>query len=352
MSNSVVPAAPRPRRFLRFLTLTIVSLLIGAGAGTGVFFLQHDEYQSTATVHIRPVISPLLGQPTVMPMYDSFVSTQIGFIKSQRCLDLALVSPQWRGPGHKGNEEVRAEFAKRLMVVRDGEFIHVTYADVDSRTAMDAVAAIMTAYQELEHEIDPDNAAKSRQRLESIKSGYEQDLADSRKRMTEVAAPYKVNSLKTRYAYLADEALQAETELRASRRELEAWKISNPPTDSPPATNPALTRLQAKVDLDEARLAALTLEVDELERKMNQINQIEHGVATTSAWLDQTIQKLEELRLNSNSSGLILIVSAGDTPVPYYRHRITIASIVAGGTFLLSLLATSVLFRRKPAPAA
>lgn len=227
--------------------IAIIAAIAFALAGALIGFRsQQILWATTGTVHIRPVLSQLLfdkGSGT-MPMYESFVQTQIGYIKSERCINIAMSSPQWlTGPTRSNSDEARANFIQHLEVIRDGEFIHVTYADPDPKTSTDAVLAVVNAYQGLVSEVDPENAAKRIPQLQALQAEFDTRLTNAKTKIAEAASPLTPDRLQDRYTYKSREVLEAETQLSQSNQALETFlRVDHPELAAAVATRGAGTQ--------------------------------------------------------------------------------------------------------------
>jgi Mrp family chromosome partitioning ATPase/uncharacterized protein involved in exopolysaccharide biosynthesis len=227
----------------RYLIAALLATVFAVGAAVAGYGLTHPTFACTGVIHIRPVISPLLfNQQGTMPMYETFVQTQIMLLKSERCIDLAMNSPKWREGKRAYDSEAAARFLKGLDVVKDGEMIRVTFTDPDAETSKAAVGAIIDAFQQLTRDIDPENPAWKQARLEELKDGYEKKLDTARKQIADEAHPNTPEGLLARYNYKLTESNQAETESRMCADELNSFLSLHPELarkEAAPDTAPA-----------------------------------------------------------------------------------------------------------------
>jgi len=85
------PLSP-PRRFCRaFLrAFLILAALVVAPAITGVWILIVPQYKATAEIRVRPIVHDILGQSHAIPLYDSFMNTQVSILRSPTVLQRVL----------------------------------------------------------------------------------------------------------------------------------------------------------------------------------------------------------------------------------------------------------------------
>src|SRR5579862_7133017 len=109
-------------RYWLAILLAFIGIAIGAVLG---YKLPQPKYSCSGMIDIRPVIPRVLFDNNgAMPMYDTFVGTQMLMLKSERCIDMAMSSPVWLNEGKRSNSpEAALKFKKYLEVMRDGEIV-------------------------------------------------------------------------------------------------------------------------------------------------------------------------------------------------------------------------------------
>ena len=121
-----------------------------------------------------------------------------------------------------------------------------------------------------------------------------------------------------RYEYKMTESNQAETDYRHAQRAVDEWKIFHA-EPAAPAVDSDLAKLEAKAELYQRLWTELEQETIDLGHRAAKIKEIEAGQAQNKQWLAETKQALEELRVQLNSTGRILVISMGDRPLLLQR---------------------------------
>lgn len=81
----------------RWVTLLLVTLITGASAVAGVWFLIEPEYEVSAQIHVRAVVPPIMtgdAETDISRNYVTYIGTQRGIIYSPDLIAVALESPE------------------------------------------------------------------------------------------------------------------------------------------------------------------------------------------------------------------------------------------------------------------
>ena len=206
-------------RYKWAVPLAMVGAILGAAAGWAV---TAPVYNSRGMIQIKPRIDAILyktDQSSVMPMFDSFVETQIQLMNSARVLDSALNDPAWNRVAGADAPTTATDFREPLSVRRQrgSNLVHIGYTHADVETARVAVNAVMDAYMRLygEQDIASENKRLSvlterRDRLSNEISALEQDIRS-------LAKQYATDSLEQHYQF----KLATLQEIEAARNETE-----------------------------------------------------------------------------------------------------------------------------------
>ena len=229
-----------------WMTLLVVALGL-AGAGVLGYRLFPRYYACTGTIHIKPVLAnPLFDKNGMMPMYESYVQTQVARLKSEGVVENALSSQQWLDQGPHGanrsdSPATMDSFRRHLTVVREGELIRVTFADPDQNTAAAGVSAVTNAYAALGVD-GADSPSKQLAQLESLRDDYQRRVRTSDDQIAKFAGAEGADGVKMQYSMQSAVANQAKTEWELAKSSLEMWAAIHGNPAGPqkaPATEPA-----------------------------------------------------------------------------------------------------------------
>ena len=136
------------------LTLALAGLMASIGALVG-YFSQEPMYQSRGTIRIRPRVEKVLyenDQNTSPREFSGLVSSQVGYLESNRVLSLALSSDRVQELQSVSGLYSAEQIASGLRVSSDRkkpEFIYVNYEHLDRNVARAVVTSVIDAYMEL-----------------------------------------------------------------------------------------------------------------------------------------------------------------------------------------------------------
>jgi polysaccharide biosynthesis transport protein len=153
---------------LRFKwTILIVGILVSAPIIAGVWTQVVPQYQARAEIRVRPIIPRLVFRTEdngMIPLYDSFVNTQISVIRSQTVLQRVLDQPEiqktkwYKDPAksllerlHGGNPTPALERLRDGLSARPRprtEIIDVSFVDPSANDAKLIVDTVLKQYME------------------------------------------------------------------------------------------------------------------------------------------------------------------------------------------------------------
>lgn len=172
--------------------LSLLGLVLG---GAGGYLLKPNIYQSVGIIRVKPNTSKILYTPDdagMMPMFDAFVASQIQLIESQRVLDMAMQSDEWKSLGYGFTPEVRSEFGRNLDVKRASKSEHITVAfeSPKPREAVTAVNMVIESYMRIFGERDAQEESQRLRVLEDRRTALTNQLASLRDRIYKIASEY------------------------------------------------------------------------------------------------------------------------------------------------------------------
>ena len=193
-----------------------------AGGICAGYFLPPVRYRSTGLIRIKPSVKRILfpsEQNAVMPMFDSFMESQVALINSARVLDYAMQNPDWQGLGRGLSPKIVTEFRDSVEVEhpRNSEVIIISLSDRDPDAAGIGVKAVIEAYQKLYGETDADNQARTLQILEDRRTALANELKSLNERVLGIANEFGTDSLGPIYDFKLQQLNHIEVELQQAK---------------------------------------------------------------------------------------------------------------------------------------
>lgn len=178
-----------PASILRFKgTLLVVAVLVSAPIIALIWTQTVPKYRARAEVRVRPIIPRLVFRTEengMIPLYDSFVNTQVSITRSlavlQRVLDQREIQEsQWyRNPSRSFRQRLRGGATPPMERLRDGlsvrprsqtEIIDVSFTDPNANEATLIVNAVLDQYiKYIEEKSDATEDTLYRQLVEQCK---------------------------------------------------------------------------------------------------------------------------------------------------------------------------------------
>lgn len=216
-------------RYAVALVLAGLLGLVGSVCGYKALSL---EYQSTAQIRIAPVMPKVLfesEQSSVLPMFDSFVQTQVSLIQSRRVVDMAMQDATWKGAGGEYSLERVGDFMECLSVVhpKNTEIIQVSFTDREPRVAQAGAKSVVDAYLSIYGGEDLDTATQRFELLEERAKSLANEIEGYQSQMYEIANEYGSNALEGIYAFEAEELQKLQTELESAKIELATFESAS-----------------------------------------------------------------------------------------------------------------------------
>ena len=154
------PAHPNDRRMEivhalmrgRYRWAILLAILLAVPAAWLGYKLGKPIYQSDVPIRVELTERRVLyadEEKAALPRDESFVTTQMALIKSQRVIDLAMQDPGWTQIRKTDGPDATLQFLKNLTVDRADELISVQFDDPDPQAAMAGAEAVVKAYRKL-----------------------------------------------------------------------------------------------------------------------------------------------------------------------------------------------------------
>lgn len=225
----------------RYHWAIILSLTLGTLGAMAGHFLVKNDYQSKGFIQIKPVLQKILynnEQNNVMPMFDSYVDTQVSLMESPRIIEMAMGSATWKNAVGNSPAFDLAYFTHGLQVshAHGTELIEIAFTDKNPQLAATAVKSVIEAYTTIAGENDTTTDSKTIQVLEGRRTALTTDITNLQNTIQQIANDYGTDDLEQIY----QPKLQEYNQLEASLRDAEIV-LANTPADSagPAASQPA-----------------------------------------------------------------------------------------------------------------
>ncbi|MCF6285169.1 MAG: hypothetical protein L3K26_08260, partial [Candidatus Hydrogenedentes bacterium] len=263
----------------RYLIAVLLAGLLGpCGAALGYFALQM-EYTSNATIRIAPVLPKVLfenEQNSMMPMFDSFLQTQVSLIKSRRITEMAMQSKVWQEAGGQYSLEVTEEFSKNLTVLQPkrSQLIIVGYVDKDAGRAQAATKAVVDSYMNIYGKTDSDKDSRRFQLLDERAKFLATQIEGLSKQIQEVANEFGSDDLSTAHSFEVNNLQTLQTELEAAKLHLATIEAISGESDSPGSFDYSNLTV-SEIAIEDARMQGL---VDERRRLQRTVDEFESSL--------------------------------------------------------------------------
>lgn len=171
-----------------WVAILLAAVGVGIGAPVG-YYARKPTYTSNGLLHIIPVLPKVLyateDKSGVMPMFDSFVGSQMALLKSQRVVDMAMQSDGWRAYGRGASSEAIADFDASVAVTRlpESELVKVSFTDRSADASQDAVRSVIAAYQKLFVETDSESENQRLKTLEEYRDKLSNEMKDKEREL-------------------------------------------------------------------------------------------------------------------------------------------------------------------------
>lgn len=215
----------------RYWLAVLLALLLAPCSGAIGYFLLQDEYQSTATIEVKPSLPKVLFESelsSITPMFSSFLKTQANKIAGPRVAEMAMQSDTWQDAGGVFSMDELVDFQESLEVVqpRDTQLISVLFTHHDPAKAQAGAQAVVDAYMKIYREFDYGTEAERSRLLRKRESDLEGELSGIRANIQELAERFGTNDLSSRYASEAEGLRELKTELDSAKVALANAKTS------------------------------------------------------------------------------------------------------------------------------
>lgn len=223
------------------------------------------EYLSAGQVQVKPVLPRVLfatEDKGVMPMYESFVATQMELLRSRRVVNMAVQDPRWERAYGPPTDEAVVAFINSIQTSRRGEIITVGVRHENPDTAMAGATSLIAAYKRIYGDSTGQVDERVRQTLLDRERTLNAQAASVRSRISVIAQDYGTEDLSFYHEAKLKLVAELEGELQRLRAGLAAGRGEEPASEAAPRE--MTPRLAAPYD---SRLAALVDRLDEMQAR-------------------------------------------------------------------------------------
>ncbi|MCL2640436.1 MAG: hypothetical protein FWD53_06300, partial [Phycisphaerales bacterium] len=287
------------RRLLRgrYLWAILLGTLLAMIGGIGGYKSSVPKYKSTGQIRIQAVIpQPLRGGDTAMPMFESFIQTQMAILQSQRTLDMAKQSPEWLAANPN---TPNPDFTGSLYVEHqpNSETIEVTFIDPIHDATTAAVKSIINAYQKIFEENNAKNDEKLLDALERRRDSLINQFNGLKRKIDEIADEYGSDNLETIYRIKAEERASQEKQLQKLQMDISIQEANQKPEDAlMSAEGPTLEIIARRVPLMADYLRIQAAQESLIMQLLTSVGEQHQNVRAARANLESTRAQVENLR--------------------------------------------------------
>jgi len=211
-------------KFLRgryLLAIGLAVLLGPIGAVIGYMAVQL-EYTSSSIIRIEPKLPKILFESEengMIPMFDSYIQTQVSLISSRRVMEMAMNSETWQKAGGKFSLEELEDFTKSLSVVqpKSSQLIVVNFNDKDPKRAQSGSKSIVDAYRRVYVDSDVQQERERFNILDERTKTLRTQIASIDEKIKQISQVYGSDDLEGRYQFEMSNLQTIQTELEAAK---------------------------------------------------------------------------------------------------------------------------------------
>ncbi len=204
-------------RYPLTLTLVLVGSVVGAFIG---YLIPKPQYRSVGVIRVQYILPKILYQTEqngIMPMFESYLASQVAQVQSRRVINEAMVQPEWKSLGRGLLPAAVANFQQSLSVnnPKSSPLIQVSFSDNDPAAAAIAVKAVIEAYVRLYADNEAESGTPAITLLENRRVELMNRLNSINDRIQSIANDFGSTALQEVYSFKLSELNRVESQLRA-----------------------------------------------------------------------------------------------------------------------------------------
>ena len=208
----------------RYALAIVLGLICAAAGGAAGFLSQKPLYRSDGLILITPNSPTISNLQEVMPMYTTYVLSQVALIQDQRVIRMAMSGDAWKSTGRGVSPDGIAEFADNLDVenVKASQVIRVSFTDKEKDVAPKAVKAVIQAYKDLFGDVRSKDTTDRLQYFSSMRDTLSNTLRGKRDQILAIGKPYGTIDLEVLHNGKIQAYVLLEAQLAQARSNLDA----------------------------------------------------------------------------------------------------------------------------------
>lgn len=321
----------KPTRVRKWIGIVLAILLGLVGAAIG-YKAVAPKYESTAALQIAPYLPKVLyetEQNDVLPMYDSYVQTQMWLIQSRRVIEQAVNSETWKYAGGDNRGAAIAEFSRGVRVVRpeNTQLMLVTCASREPYLAQAMTKSLVDAYLDLYGDRERDIPVMRRDSLEQFIVDLNAVLKENEAKIAAIAQEYGSTSLiDAFYAHELQRLLKAQDEREEAKFKLAAAESGDDPNGDTRQSKEELDRLQKRIDSSGPRVLELSNSQEAISRYQEERRRIQDN-------LNLAKQRVTQLEIEQGVPGIrrISVLNEAEGPIEPVNGAQRIQCAALGG---------------------
>lgn len=252
-----------------FIAIGLAVLLGPLGAVIGFLAVQL-EYTSTSTIRIAPVLPKILfesDENKMVPMFDSYVQTQVSVLSSRRVMQMAMEHQAWKDVGGKFTLEGLEDFTKSLSVVqpKGSQLIVINFTDKDPRRAQAGAKSIKEAFLSVYIDNDVSQEKDRFNILDTRANTRRKEIAEIEEKVNTIAEEYGSDDLASRSENARIHLQEIQSELASAKLLLNSLEAAAGGENSPEVIDYSTLSVD-EIALIDARMRGLVEQRNQLER--------------------------------------------------------------------------------------
>jgi len=320
--------------FGRYKWFVSLGLILGVLGGTAGYKYFTPLYQSTGQIQVSPILPRILyanednrGMP---PMFDAFIGTQVAMIKSQRVINMAMDTPEWRALKRGLSIEAKSEFIESLKVGNwpRSQLVFVSFEDESRSASKIAVKSLIESYQKIYGEQDVQTDTKRILTLEQHRNVLNNMIKGRRDRVKAIAETFGSEALLTQtYQGKLLELQTVSKSLQQAQMALAAVGAQPGQDGDVPSDEEVLDQMITieSIAAVDAKMRAYLAQKEQLETQITQkqyrfgenhrsLIDLRNLLATVTELIEQRIDEFDSQILLTSSTPMTVGIPAHSTP--------------------------------------
>lgn len=319
LPHSESPHTPKRKRRNLAIPLAVMLGIVGASIG---YVAEKPTYECTVLLRVNPVLPKVLfdtSKSSMLPMYDSYVQTQVSLIKSRRVVDMALQQNYSKQYDDAYSYDQADEFANNLSAsrIKGTELIQVAFTDETPVRAKVGAESIVNSYMQIYIQHESEEEMERLAALDKREKSLEDQIAALQERILSVGGDFGQLAPDRLYDAELERLLSLEASMKEARFEMD----TTIPSDSAEEREALEKRLDFK-------MIVLQESYDDSRSKLIRWGNLLHEIEDLRTDLSQAQNRLayirarrDELNLELDSPGRITQLTSAELPTGISNRR-------------------------------